>query len=526
MILFLSINLISANEINDNDLNSIDSSNLIGIDSIEGTNSLSPLLNEENLNDEEIKSDNSYSDDLSDRTYDAESSAENTEIKENSANMDNANSISANTEDIETKLLTASDSESNLEDVLSKENTALTVSKTSILRGSTLYIYLKDGKGNPISGKELSLTINKLKYTKTTDKNGAVSLPFNNLLGDYTLKVHFNGDSEHLAKTSSFSLHVYQFNTKITVSKESVARGKYLYAYLKDSSGKALSGKKVTFKFRGKNYVKTTNSKGRASLKISPVAGKYPINIVFSGATSYKKSNKKFDLKVYKRATKIIVSSTSVVRGKYLYAYLKDSSGNPLKSQHVTIRFDGSNFYKTTNKNGRVALQIKTKLGTFPTKITFAGSGYFKASSKSFKLKSYVAKTKITASSSVLRGKYFYVYLKDSSNRAVSGEKVVITFAGKKYSRTTNKNGRAALQIKAAAKDYSIKINYAGSKSYKASSKSLTLHVKPNVTAKIIANAGTFLGEYSIRLMDLKGNPLVVRPLRLLQALTIMLQDH
>ena len=109
----------------------------------------------------------------------------------------------------------------------------------------------------------------------------------------------------------------------------------------------------------------------------------------------------------------------------------------------------------------------------------------------------------------MLRGKYFYVYLKDSSNRAVSGEKVVITFAGKKYSRTTNKNGRAALQIKAAAKDYSIKINYAGSKSYKASSKSLTLHVKPNVTAKIIANAGTFLGEYSIRLMDLKGNPLV-----------------
>ena len=496
MILFLSINLISANEINDNDLNSIDSSNLIGIDSVDDTDSLSSSLNEEDLNEGDIKSDNADSNVLS-------------EIEQNSANVQNSEQDSVNVQNSEAKVLNTNNSESNLADTQSKESTHITVQKTSVLRGTTLYIYLKDSKGNPIAGKQLTLTINKEKYTKTTDKNGAVPLPFKILLGDYTLKVHFNGDSNYSAKTTSFLLHIYQLKTKVTVSKESVARGRYLYAYLKDSSGNPLSGKKITFKFRGNNYVKTTNKKGRASLKISPVAGKYPINIVFSGSTSYKKSNKKFTLKVYRPATKITVASKSVIRGKCLYAYLKDSAGNALKSKPVTIRFDGVNFHRTTNKNGRVALKIKTKLGTFSTKISFAGSGYYKASSKSLKVKSYVAKTKITASSSVVRGKYFYVYLKDSSNKAVSSQKVKITFNGKKYTRTTNKNGRAALLITAAAKSYSVKINYAGSNSYKSSSKSMTLQVKNNVTAKIIAKSGTFLGEYSIRLTDLNGNPLI-----------------
>ena len=457
------------------------------------------------------------SDDLSEQTDKHElSPVEATDEieQENSANAEAINANTANAEDIknteciDAKTLNAEDAYTQFADSASKENADITVSKTSILRGTKLYIYLKDINGNPISGKELTLTINKIDYKKITDKNGGVFLPFDILLGDYTLKVHFNGDSEHYAKTSSFKLHIYQLKTKVTVSKESVAKGKYLYAYLKDIHGNPLSGKKVTFRFGGKDYVKTTNNKGRASLKISAVAGKYPIKIIFSGDKSHVKSSKSFSLKVYKRSTKITIASASVIRGKCLYAYLKDSAGNALKSKRVTIRFNNVNLYRTTNKNGRVALRIKTKLGTFATKITYKGSGYYKASSKSFKLKSYVAKTKIVASSSVVRGKNFYVYLKDSSNKAASGEKLLINFDGRKHTKTTDSKGRVSLHISVAAKTYSVKITHAASNSYKASSKSLSLKVLPNATAKIIANGGTYLGEYSIKLTDLKGNPL------------------
>ena len=489
----MGINAISANEINDNDLTGINSADVIGMDSVDNTNVISSDLiedqNEENLQTDNLSDGQSNNDDG------------NTDSADSNLNDGNGDSAGSDSDDIT----------SNTE--VSKEKTTISVSKTSIQRGTVLYIYLKDSNGNPISGKTLSLDIGGNKYTKTTDNNGAVSLKFSSLLGKYTLKVTFNEDSDYLSSNDSFSLNIYQSATKITVSSQSVARGKYLYAYLKDSSGKAISGQTVKIKFRGKTYTKVTNSNGRVSLKITSVASKYTTKITYAGNTSYKSSSKSFTLNVYKTKTNITVASKSVIRGKYLYAYLKDSKGNPLASKSVKIKFYYSKyrykyFYKTTNSNGRVSLKINNKPGYYTTKIIYSGSGYYKPYTKSFQLKSYVASTKFTvANSSVVRGKYFYAYLKDSSNKAIANQKVVITFNGDKYSKTTDSNGRVSLKINSPVKSYSVKLNYAGSISYKSSSKSLTLKVLNNVTAKLnIKTSGP--GEFTVRLTDLNGNPI------------------
>ena len=280
---------------------------------------------------------------------------ENVEV--NSADVENVDVGSTNLENYSNN---ASNGGTNL-DIYSKERVDITESKTSIVRGTTLYIYLKDDNGKPLSGKELTLTINKVKYTKTTNSNGAVSLPFKVLLGNYTLNVHFAGDSEHHDKVSSFLLHIYQLKTKITISKEKIPRGKYLYAYLKDSSGKALSGKKITIEFRGKKYIKTTNSKGRVSLKISSVADTYPIKILFSGSTSYLKSSKSANIKIYRPTTKITIKSKNVIRGKCLYAYLKD--GLAINPRHCFLemtcfeRYDGWDFV-------RIEIFVKCRVDT------------------------------------------------------------------------------------------------------------------------------------------------------------------
>ena len=489
----MGINAISANEINDNDLTGINSADVIGMDSVDNTNVISSDLiedqNEENLQTDNLSDGQSNNDDG------------NTDSADSNLNDGNGDSAGSDSDDIT----------SNTE--VSKEKTTISVSKTSIQRGTVLYIYLKDSNGNPISGKTLSLDIGGNKYTKTTDNNGAVSLKFSSLLGKYTLKVKFNEDSDYLSSNDSFALNIYQSATKITVSSQSVARGKYLYAYLKDSSGKAISGQTVKIKFRGKTYTKVTNSNGRVSLKITSVASKYTTKITYAGNTSYKSSSKSFTLNVYKTKTNITVASKSVIRGKYLYAYLKDSKGNPLASKSVKIKFYYSKyrykyFYKTTNSNGRVSLKINNKPGYYTTKIIYSGSGYYKPYTKSFQLKSYVASTKFTvANSSVVRGKYFYAYLKDSSNKAIANQKVVITFNGDKYSKTTDSNGRVSLKINSPVKSYSVKLNYAGSISYKSSSKSLTLKVLNNVTAKLnIKTSGP--GEFTVRLTDLNGNPI------------------
>ena len=482
----MGINAISANEINDNDLTGINSADVIGIDSVEDTEVISSDLiedqNEENL----------QSDVLSDGNTDS--------AEENEENL-NENSAEENDDDI------TSTSE------VPREETSISVSKTSILRGTTLYIYLKDSNGNPISNKTLSLDIGGNKYTKTTDKNGAVTLTFNSFLGKYTLKVNFNGDSDYLSCNKSFTINIYQSATNITVASTSVARSKYLYVYLKDSSGKAISGQTINIKFNGRTYTRVTASNGRVYLKIGSAAAKYTTKITYAGNTSYKPSSKSFTLTVYKTKTNITVASASVIRGKYLYAYLKDSNGNPLASQSIKIKFYYSKynykyFYKTTDSNGRVYLKINSKPGYYTTKIIYSGSGYYQSYTKSFSLRSYVASTKfIVANTSVVRGKYFYAFLKDSSNRAIASQDVVITFNGVKYTRTTDSNGRVYLKISAAVKSYSVNLYYAGSTGYQSSSKSLTLRVLTNATAKLtIKSAGP--GEFTVRLTDLNGNPI------------------
>ena len=371
----------------------------------------------------------------------------------------------------------------------SKDKSSISISKKSVVRGSNLYIYLKNSDGKGISGKSITVQINGKTYTRTTDKNGAVCFNFSSLLGQYSLKVKFNGDADYLSSTGTFTVNIYRLTPKI-VPSSSVARSKNFVGYLKKSNGNAFAGKKIIITFKGKNYYKTTDSKGKFTLKINNPEGKYKMSIRFAGSTTYNPVTKTFTLSVYRQKTNISVASKNVVKGKYLYAYLKTNQGVALVNKPVIIKFNNKKtFYKTTNKNGRVSLKINSVPGSYSTKIIYKGNGYYKPTTYSFKTRSFIDKSKITVSStSVNKGKYFYAYLKNSNNKGISGEKIVITINGAKYSRTTDKNGRVGLKINSKPKDYAVTLNHAASKNYMASSKKLTLKVK---NASNVNTAGT-----------------------------------
>lgn len=372
----------------------------------------------------------------------------------------------------------------------SKEKSSISISKKSVVRGAKLYVYLKDSNGKGISGKSISVQIGGKTYTGTTDKNGAVCFTFTSLLGAYSLKVKFNGDSNYLASQETFAVNYYRLNPKLVISSKSVARSKNFVGYLKNSNGDGFAGKKIVITFKGKKFYKTTDSKGKFALKINNPAGKYKMTVKFAGSTSYLPISKTFTLSVYKQKTVISVASKSVVKGKYLYAYLKTNNGVALANKPVIIRFNNKKtFYKTTNKNGRVSLKINSEPGSYSTKITYKGNGYYKPTTYSFKTRSFIDKTKITVSSTSLnKGNYLYAYLKNSNNKGISGEKVVISMNGAKYTKTTDKNGRVGLKINNNPNTYTVSINHAASKKYMASSKSFKLTVK---NASTVNSAGT-----------------------------------
>ena len=404
-----------------------------------------------------------------------------------------ADSYDSGSSDIEESDLSSSDSsivaEEEEEEADVRNASSISVSSNSVVRGNSYVITLLDSNNAAASGKLVQFTLSGKTYNATTDSNGKASLPVSLAAGTYPLKIYFAGDDALNGSTRTIDLKVTANTPSITVGSTTVIRGKYLYVYLKDKNGKAMANQKVTIKINGKTYAMTTNSNGRAALKIKLTGSKYSTKVYFYKSGIYSAASKSFTLKISDNKPKITVANATVIRGKYLYVYLKDKSGAVMASKKVTIRINGKNYVKTTNSNGRAALKIKLTGSKYAAKVYFYKSGVYSYSSKSFTLNIVNNKPSFTiANSTVLKGNYLYVYLKDKAGSVMANQKVAVKLNGNTYAMTTNSNGRIALKVTLAAKKYTTNLNFYKTGVYSASSKSFTLNVVNDNSKNSVAN--------------------------------------
>ena len=89
--------------------------------------------------------------------------------------------------------------------------------------------------------------------------------------------------------------------------------------------------------------------------------------------------------------------------------------------------------------------------------------------------------TNITiVNTTVTRGNYLDIYLKDKDGNAISGAKVTFYLSNQKYERTTDGYGKASLQINANIGNYAMNITYAGNDTYNPSKSSNRINVIRN----------------------------------------------
>jgi len=136
------------------------------------------------------------------------------------------------------------------------------------------------------AGEKVIVKLNGKSSTLVTDKEGYVSYVVSDLLPKtYTIKAEYKGC------TVSNKIVVKQIlkanNAKFKKSK----KVKNFKVTLKTSSGKAISGKKITLKVKGKTYTAKTNKKGVATFKIKNLkkVGKFKATIKYL-KTSIKKT--------------------------------------------------------------------------------------------------------------------------------------------------------------------------------------------------------------------------------------------
>lgn len=282
-------------------------------------------------------------------------------------------------------------------------------------------------------------------------------------------------------------------NTIITTNNTNILRTDYFSVSLTDINNTALSNQSVIFNICNKNYTRTTDENGIASLRISLAANSYDMVIYYLGNSIYAPSTANYTIVSYQIPAKIVVQSTKILDGSYFKIYLYDNENRAISSQKVTFEINGKTYSRTTNSNGLAALRILLNPGKYNIKINYAGGAY-ESVARTATITTYRIATSITPlSSTVYKGNAFTVTLKDKYGKVLSGKQIIFSILGKTYTKTTNSLGKASLTINLNAKNYYLmKVYFRGATTYAASSKAVKLVVKSKtVYGQLHANGQT-----------------------------------
>ena len=156
---------------------------------------------------------------------------------------------------------------------------------------------LKDNLGNVLNNKTVQISINNEIYNVTTDENGTAKLQINIAnAGIYTCTVALLADDVYNGAFDIAKVTVNKQKAKLTVAKKTYkakAKTKKVTATFKSAKGKAIKGKKITFKVKGKTYTAKTNAKGVATIKVKlNKKGTYKVAAKFAGDKTYKAISK------------------------------------------------------------------------------------------------------------------------------------------------------------------------------------------------------------------------------------------
>ncbi|MGN0094058.1 MAG: hypothetical protein ACI37V_06370, partial [Methanobrevibacter sp.] len=240
--------------------------------------------------------------------------------------------------------------------------------------------------------------------------------------------------------------------------------------------------------------------------------GEYGVTVNFAGDSLYLESTNSTEFTISPNYN----STTSIdVNGKNIIISLKDNENNPISNANLVYSINGTNLHMvTTDGNGIV--NITGLYGNFNLTAIYAGNDTYSGSNSSKLIA--ISKTNAVIHASGMtqyavdyyngeRGNYFNFTLKDSNGNALANKTVYINIAGKTYTRTTDSNGFARIQINLArASVYTVSIYFAGDNDYNGvlTTSKLTINKKPT-TLTIAGTNSLKVNAYRTLTFTLKG---------------------
>lgn len=169
-----------------------------------------------------------------------------------------------------------------------------------------LIINLHDADGSILRNAPVKVSVNGAIKTYWTNNNGQVLLSTSNLApSTYKVIVNFDGNGKYFKSSASAYITVKKAKPFIIVSNMKYfasEKVKKFYMILKDNRYRVMKNTKVTLKVNGKTYTAKTNSKGRATFKITKLKkkGKYTATAKYAGNKYYTALSKSAKITVKK----------------------------------------------------------------------------------------------------------------------------------------------------------------------------------------------------------------------------------
>ena len=297
-----------------------------------------------------------------------------------------------------------------------------------------------DEKENPIDNMETTFSLNGINYTRHTNENGYASIAINLNSGKHEIRTTAN---EISVNNTIYIKSTIQSSDVVKIYRNSTQ----YYAKFLDNKGGDLTNTAVTFNINGVFYTRMTNENGIAKLNLNLAQGKYiltainPLNneMASNNITILPTiTNNNNVVKYYRNGTKYSVT-------------ILEKNGQPVGSGHkVEFNINGVMYYRQTNILGIASLNLNLGPGDYIITAQYEGCKV----SNNIKILST-----LTANDIVMEyrdGTKFKAYLVDGVGNPAAFEKINFNINGVFYTRTTDENGVARLNINLQTGDYII----------------------------------------------------------------------
>ncbi|WP_407377050.1 hypothetical protein [Methanobrevibacter sp.] len=160
-----------------------------------------------------------------------------------------------------------------------------------------------------------------------------------------------------------------------------------------------------------------------------------------------------------KATLKVTSDSNFVKKGNTYYLYLTDASGNKIAAKKLTIEFDGKNYTKTTDKNGKFGIPVNLDNSTASMNISFSGDDKYDAFTQLVDFYIDKSMTIEIGNAKLLTNGYLRIYLKGTTS-AISGKTIKIKVGDKTFTKKTGAEGFVVLAPKVSKGTYDVTVTY------------------------------------------------------------------